>query len=61
MPLRPLPFALSLLAVLLLTHCGPSAADLKREAEINAKVSRSLIESRHHWEPSGSMTGPGNQ
>lgn len=43
-----------------LVSCGPSEAEKQREAAINAEVSRSLIESKHHWQPSGSMTGPGN-
>lgn len=43
-----------------LVSCGPTQAERQREAEINAEVSRSLIESQHHGEHSDSMTGPGN-
>jgi len=51
---------LATLALCCLSGCGPSAEEIRREAERNAEVSRSLMKSEHTWGTSGSMTGPGN-
>lgn len=52
---------LALVAVVALcASCKPEPTPEQRAA-YDAEVSRSLIESAHHPETSGSMTGPGNQ
>lgn len=53
-------FILAAATAVMLTSCGPSEEQARREAEHNAEVSRSLMKSEHVWGSSGSMTGPGN-
>jgi len=51
---------LAMLTMLAVCSCTPDMTAEQRAAH-DAAVSKSLIESRHHWETSGSMSGPGNQ
>lgn len=52
--------ALGIVALVWLTNCTPELTP-EQQAARDAEVSRSLIESRHHFDRSDSMSGPGNQ